>query len=375
MYIAKQKSASIERLRPLDTLATIGPFSRAKSFSSGIGRFASDFCWAYRTVFPTKHVSYERQSRFLLRTIFNLQPSASWFRYLKESYLRDIATKEPSLIEAVHRPFFDRNISANKRVRLLKSHFEEFHSIFGLPQAVDVMIGDRVSLCQLEGKGGEKFTINLLREDAYKREGGVTLELTMNEAPLLCLTFSLVRSGREILIKVGGIQSKGLHCRDAARDATHALHGIQPRLLLIDALRAIASQINCTKIECISKENHIHRSWRYRFKKTINAEYNQLWLLAGGKENHSGNFDIPSVVEEKSIDERPSKKRSEYRRRALLIDAMRQQIYQEIFKPEICPTLLWATHNQNLMQMTKATEASNDSESYLDHVEMMSKVC
>ncbi|MDY7536855.1 DUF535 family protein [Undibacterium sp. RTI2.1] len=373
MYIAKQKLASIEYLSQL------GVFSRAKALSSSVGRFASDFCWAYRTVFPTNHVNYERQSRFLLRTIFNLQPSACWFRYVKESYLRDIASKEPSLLEAVHRPFFDRNITSTKRVRLLKSHFEEFQSIFGPHQALNVMIGDRVSLCKMEGKSGENFVINLVREDAYKREGGVTLELSMNNIPLLCLTFTLETLGREILIKVGGIQSKGLHCRDATRDATHALHGIQPRLLLIEALRAIAIKINCTNIECISKENHIHRSWRYRFKKTINAEYNQLWLLAGGKENPDGNFDIPSVIEEKSIDERPSKKRAEYRRRATLLDLMRQQIHQEIIRADVSPrlvssTILWTAQNQNLSYMTSVANASNDSESYLNPVEIMAKV-
>ncbi|HTD02224.1 VirK/YbjX family protein [Undibacterium sp.] len=318
----------VEQKAPL--VAYLNPFGRLREFSFDVGRFASDFSWAYRMAFPSRVVSYDRRSRFVFRTLMNLQPSACWFRFLKESYLSDIAAKEPSLVEAVHRPFFDRNITVAKRATLLKGHFELFHAIFGTQQTVEVMAGNGVSLCRIDGKAGENFEIKLFRRETFKREGGVTLELAFNNVAILWLTFSLVRSGHEVLIKVGGVQSKAGDCRELVRDATHALHGIQPRLLLIEALRTIASQINCTKIECISKENHIYRSWRYRSKKTINAEYNQLWLLAGGRENRNGNFDIPSFVDEKPIDERPSKKRSEYRRRSALLEAMRQQIHGEV---------------------------------------------
>lgn len=315
------------------------PFGRLKQFSCGISRFASDFSWAYRTAFPAPVTGYDRRSRFVLRTLMNLQPSACWFRFLKDSYLSDIAAREPSLIEAVHRPFFDRNITATKRAGLLKGHFELFHSIFGPHQTGEVMLGAGVSLCRFAGKSAESFEIKLFREDAYKREGGVTLELALDKVTLLCLTFTLVRAGHEILIKVGGVQAKkGPDCRDLVRDATHALHGIQPRLLLIEALRAIANQINCTKIECISKENHIYQSWRYRSKKMINAEYDQLWLLAGGEENRNGNFDIPNFVDEKPIEARPSKKRSEYRRRSVLLESMRQQIHAGLFGAGACPS-------------------------------------
>lgn len=317
-----------EQKTPL--LAYLNPFDRLRELSFGISRFATDFNWAYRTAFPSHIVSYDRRGRFVLRTLMNLQPSACWFRFLKESYLSDIAVREPSLVEAVHRPFFDKNITATRRAALLKGHFELFQSLFGPVRTAAVIVGNGISLCRIAGKTGEDLEIKLLRSETFKREGGVTLELSLNKTSLLWLTFSLVGSGHETLIKVGGIQSRIGDCRESVRGATHALHGIQPRLLLIEALRTIAGLINCNKIECISKENHIYRSWRYRSKKAISAEYNQLWLLAGGRENSRGNFDIPSFVDEKPIDERPSKKRSEYRRRAALLELMRQQVHDRL---------------------------------------------
>ncbi|WP_394780370.1 VirK/YbjX family protein [Undibacterium sp.] len=315
----------VEHKRPL--IAQLNPLRPIRHLSFGVSRFASDFSWAYRTAFPTRSVSYDKRGRFVLRTLMNLQPSAHWFRYLKNSYLNDIATKEPSLVEAVHRPFFDRNITATKRASLMKGHFELFQDLFGARQASEAMAGGRITLCRIAGKTDENIEISMCRSETFKREGGATLELSVNNVALLWLTFSLVKPDHEVMIKVGGIQCKVGDCRDVVRDATHALHGIQPRLLLIEALRAVAGLVNCSKIECISKENHIYRSWRYRSKKTIHAEYDQLWTLAGGVENGNGNFDIPCHIEETPIEERPSKKRAEYRRRASLLETMRQQIH------------------------------------------------
>jgi len=287
---------------------------------------ASDLSWAYRAAFGTRLIGFKHRGRFIMRTLFNLQASALWFRFLKESYLRELVAREPGFIETIHRPFYDKNISAINRGRLLKSHYELLQAIFGPRRTERVMSGAGVLLCRFAGKNGEDFQINLLHENTFKREGGVTLELSLNNAALLCLTFTLARVDREILIKVGGAQAKGNNCRSLVRDATHALSGIQPRLLLIEALRVIANQVGCTKIECIGADNHVYRAWRYRSKQPITAQYDQLWLLAGGKLNQSGNFDIPSYVAEKPIDSRPSKKRSEYRRRAIVLKSMRQQI-------------------------------------------------
>ena len=294
--------------------------------TSVAARLVADIGWAYQVMNQSHHADLRQQGKFLLRTLLHFRASASWFRFLRNSYLHDIAHTEPGLIEAIHRPFFDKNICAKHRVRLLKGHFELLPSLLGSRQAGDVMSGNRVQLCQFEGKHGEQCSLMMLRDDAFKREGGITLALNFDGQTLLYLTFTMLRQGQKTVIKVGGIQSSKHCCRDMLRKATHSLHGIQPRLLLIEALRGIAQQMDCSHIECISKLNHIYGAWRYRLKKIIHAEYDQLWLLAGATVNNRGNFDLPLSGEQKPIESRPSNKRSEYRRRGVLLESIQQQL-------------------------------------------------
>lgn len=286
----------------------------------------ADVGWAYQVMNRSHKTNLRQQGKFLLRTLLHFRASTSWFRFLRHSYLHDVAHVEPSLLEIIHRPFFDKNIRANHRVRLLKGHFELLPKLLGSRQTGDIMSGSQIQLCRFEGKHAEQCSLVMLRDDAFKREGGITLALNFEGQTLQYLTFTMVKQEQKTVIKVGGIQSSKQCCRETLRKATHALHGIQPRLLLIEALRGIAQQIDCSGIECISKLNHIYGAWRYRLKKTIHAEYDQLWMLAGGTENNRGNFDLPLASEQKPIESRPSHKRSEYRRRGALLESIQQQL-------------------------------------------------
>ena len=316
--------------RNIPTVLTPGLFAHLKRCCQWTNEIATSLAWAYKMTSVTNTVNLERKSKFVARTLLNLKPSVSWYQFVRSSYLRPLVGNDANLLDVIHRPFFDRNTSAMERVNMLVCHFELLHTLLGTKTTANIVSGHRFLLSQFTGKNDEHFTIHLLRDDAFKREGGITLALSMNEQALLYVTFTLVKNRHGNAIRVGGIQSNRGNCRQLARTATSALHGIQPRLLLIEVLRNLAAQINCTTIECVSEQNHIYRAWRYRQKKCIHAEYDQLWLLAGGSQNQRGNFEIPHTQDEKPIESRPSNKRSEYRRRAALTEAMRAQIHAAI---------------------------------------------
>ncbi|MBC3874375.1 VirK/YbjX family protein [Undibacterium flavidum] len=304
--------------------------SRGKVFYRVVVQSISHILWAVVQAFPFTFVGAIKRLRFLIRCVFYARASVMWFSYIRQSELRHATKFEPSLLEAVHRPFFDRRLSALERACLLRDNFELMRRNFTQEHFQSLLFSKKVEVLKLTGKKQEVVQVHLVRNDAYKREGGATLIMSFNGDFLLSLTFSLAKSVDGVAFKVGGIQSGNCEGRQKIKLATVAMHGIQPRLLLIEVLRTIGQQLNCNNIECISLENHIYQAWRYRFKKSVSAEYNQLWELAGGGKNASGNYAIPTSLVEKSIDERPSNKRSEYRRRALLIAELRDQVQQAL---------------------------------------------
>ncbi|PXX35285.1 hypothetical protein DFR42_12120 [Undibacterium pigrum] len=290
----------------------------------------SSLRWALQLRLGDEHSNLKSKCLFLLRS--GMQPGVSlrWYHYLHQTYLRKAIPADLSLFDAVHRPFFDRQICSASRLRLLRNHFHLSAQLLGQQRAREVLAGKTLELARLQGKNQEDYRISLFRSCAFKREGGLSLGLFQDGRLLQCLSFSFDHKDRQLILRVGGLQSCKQDARAAIRACTKSLHGIQPRLLLIEALRSLARALHCADIECIAKKNHIYQSWRYRFSKTIRAEYDGLWQSAGAQAQANGNYSLPMDSEDTPLSERPSNKRSEYRARDILTTAMRDGIRQNL---------------------------------------------
>ncbi|MFZ6653981.1 VirK/YbjX family protein [Undibacterium sp. TJN19] len=296
----------------------------ARSVQGG-SAFAS-MAWAMGTRFADTNSSFKSKCVFVLRSLLQPATSLTWFKCLHQTYLQKAVHGDASLLDAIHRPFFDHTIACGARLKLLSNHFRLSGMLLGTKLAQDLASGKPYEIATVSGKNHEEYSLALFWGSSFKREGGMTLGLFLQGKLLQCMTFSFDRENGQTVLRVGGVQACNQGGRDLIRESTKGLHGIQPRLLLIDALRCIAREINCAAIECIAKKNHIYQAWRYKFKKNIRAEYDALWVAAGGVAQANGNYRLPLVTQDKPLSERPTNKRSEYRAREQLTLAMRNDI-------------------------------------------------
>lgn len=294
------------------------------------GSWLAGLRWACQLRLADGNSNLKSKCLFLLRSSFHPLTSLAWFNYLHQSYLRKAAQADVALLDAIHRPYFDRQIGVADRLDLMKNHFHLAGAIFGKNLAQELVNGKEIDIACFRGKNGEEFRLSLFCSRDFKREGGLTLGLFHDSHLLQCLSFSFDRSQQHIAIRVGGVQSCKQNARELVRACTKSLHGIQPRLLLIEALRCIAREVNCASIECVAKKNHIYQAWRYRFSKCIKAEYDSLWQSAGASQHSNGNYCLPLYAEEKPLSERPANKRSEYRARDELTQTLRNAIAQRL---------------------------------------------
>lgn len=294
------------------------------------GSFTASLRWALSVRLADERTSLKSKVLFLLRSSVRPQVSLRWFHFLHQTYLRKAAPRDMALLDAIHRPFFDRQICCVSRLRLLRNHFHLSAQLFGRRRTQEMLAGSDFTLATLVGKDEQNYRISLFRSCAFQREGGLSLGLFQGSQLLQSISFSFDRKGHQLMIRVGGVQSCKQNARETMRACTKNLFGIQPRLLLIEALRSMARELHCTGIECIAKKNHIYQSWRYRFSKTIKAEYDSLWQSAGACALANGNYLLPLASEDVPLSERPSNKRSEYRSRDGLTMGMREGIRRSL---------------------------------------------
>ncbi len=243
-----------------------------------------------------------------------------WFSLVHDTPLAAIAATEPCFLDIIHRPFFDHRLSALARLDFLNHHYTYFYKIFDSYLAQQVMQGDGWHLGSLVAEHETRFDIVLRRIGQFDKEGGQSLVFMHANHAVLILTFSFAVVNASLGIYIGGIQG-GQDSKATIRQATHDMHGLQPRLLLINVLREMARYLGVEAIYAVNQDNHVYKSDRYVDRKNIQIDYDELWTMAQGQPQANGYFNIPVDCTAKSLEDRAPRKRAQYRRRQAMMDS------------------------------------------------------
>ncbi|WP_413734892.1 VirK/YbjX family protein [Sodalis sp. RH21] len=236
---------------------------------------------------------------------------------------------QTTLAEKVHKPYLYLGLPASQRCATLLSHYNFVENIANsaVRNAFLSQTGDVVAA--FSGKEGEMFTLRLGSLGKSEREGEATLFFDMDDIRLAALTFSVTSRPAGRALVIGGLQ--GAH-RDTPHEtiklATKACYGLFPKRMLIECLQLMAGQWGIKRILAVNDRSHIFRSLRYRHRKrtVFLASYNEFWDSISATPYSSSLYDVPLSLPRKGIEDIASKKRSEYRKRYLLLDDLARQL-------------------------------------------------
>ncbi|MBD2815335.1 DUF535 domain-containing protein [Xenorhabdus sp. Flor] len=271
------------------------------------------------------------RAKFVLRSIFTPFSTLKLLdRIANTPIYLDILKKQPSLPCKLHRPYLSINFKRNQIVGALSEHYRILFQQLA-PTVIDKIFNtNSYLLATIQGKN-ESFNVYIASLDNLNKEGELALYMTTEKNVTLakCAFTLLTVNGKQTLF-IGVLQgpAKRDNSLDVIRDATKECYGLFPKRLLIESICRFAEHTNCEQISAVSNETHIYRSIRYWHKKKhlMVADYNAFWESLNGIRQENNDFHLPSNIERKSLDEIPSKKRAEYRRRYQLLDDLDSHI-------------------------------------------------
>ncbi len=240
---------------------------------------------------------------------------------------------QPCLPCRLHRPWL--MASGMRRSQALEAIFFHYHQMAqSLPRQAmqDYLSPLGWTLAWLEGKDGIPYRLALSADSDLDKEGEATLSLCDDQDIVLAqLTFTLCRWNGITTLFIGGLQgAKARLGHSHIQKATRQCHGLFPKRLVLEAARLLALRLGVRQILAVSNHTHIYRSWRYRLSKrsVFLADYDAFWREMGGEPGQEGHFLLPLTTLRRPLTEIASKKRSEYRRRYALLDAMHTALDQ-----------------------------------------------
>lgn len=247
----------------------------------------------------------------------------------------ELLQNQPRLPCRVHRPYLSASFSVKEKAEAIVYHYRTITGFLGDKGFRQHIKPEGICLSRFAGKDGQDFSLEFVSTYRLDKEGEASIILRNNAGKMLAeITFVLcMRGGRSALI-VGGLQGpNGENTQALVQQATKSLYGLFPKRMVLESLIQIADLLSIERIFAVSNKLHVYQSVRYKDRmRHMHADYNTFWEMSGGKLEPDGFYSIPLEVIRKKLEDVPSKKRADYRRRYELADIVSAQTHLSLLQ-------------------------------------------
>ena len=246
--------------------------------------------------------------------------TARWLDLLASEAVRPLLHCNPRLIRKIYWPYLSDTLQCRQRLDVLVAHYRcvadnGLAAVMREAHAAPLLLG---MFC---GKSGLPYEFRLSALHPLRdTEGELTLELRRDGAVICSVTFVFLEHEGRPAVAVGGLQGppRSVDGLTYIRAATRDLYGLRPKKLLIRCVQRIGDKLECTAVVLVGNCNRVVHSSIARGH--VHADYDELWRELGAQRGEDGNFLLSCAIPPARIDDLPSKKRSEARKRAATLE-------------------------------------------------------
>lgn len=266
------------------------------------------------------------RTKFVVRAFLFRRETEAWFELLKDPRIALLAERDPFVFSKLQRPYLNRKLPVAEKVKILCAHYR-FAST-QLPDAVFMGLASAGRYCLAKIPLGNTVLEVLLCAGTFTKEGEFAVVFrnqTTNES-IFTLSFTVVRWDDEVReLYVGGLQGHRFADEKAKTvSITRGMFGMRPKAFVLFVLQQTAIRWGANSLRCVSDDMHIYRSWQKR--RALKAEYDSFWEESGGVRSEDGLFTLPVTPIVRDIASLKANKRSMYRQRYAMLDAIAADI-------------------------------------------------
>ena len=268
--------------------------------------------------------TFKKKIKYILRNLIYYKYSKKIAQFImNDEYLKDKIYNYPVLSSKIHRPYITNSFKMKEKVEIIISSYTFLNTYFNKNFLLELYKKGISKICEIEGKNSEKLIFYLKMYTDFEKEGEFNIICENQEKEQLSkLTFA-VNNQKIIIGGLQGMQKNGN--TEEIKKTTKNFYGIFPKRLVIEVLYSLFS--NYDKI-AVGNKGHIYLSLRYKFKKSrkINADYDEFWESIGSEKIDSIFWALPVKIFRKSIEDIPSKKRSQYTSKYKILDELNEKV-------------------------------------------------
>lgn len=271
---------------------------------------------------------------FVIRCFFHPLNMSELNRFFHSNdRLARIADAYGFVYEQPTRAFFYNKSTFSERIKLMEDHMTYLTEHLG-ENAVKLYQGMSFELWRSQDGIDPAMTLNLHYHPGQRKEGILALELYQGTDELYQMMFWIARDKENNwALWIGAMQGPNMeNSRDVIKQVTKRCHAYRTKNFILHVTQETAKALGLTKIYAVTNygyyaNNHIRRDRKLR------TSFSDFWEESGGKPCADKRFyELPMTEYRKTMEEIPTRKRSNYRKRYALLDEIDASIKNSIDK-------------------------------------------
>lgn len=281
---------------------------------------------------------------FVARCCLHPQRMSRLEKFFEQSeLLRRIAAGYPFVYEQATRAFFYHKSTFEERARLIEEHMRFLTARFDEELLLTIYGDKKFELWRMElDETLGTMSLVLCAEPGQRKEGLAALMLDLpDEVPVYQILFWIARTPDDDAwaMFIGALQGPNVDdARELIKRITKRCHAYRTKNLILYAAQALARALGLKRVFAVTNEgyyanNHIRRD------RKLKTSFSDFWAEAGGVPTSDARFyELPLTETRKTVEEIPSHKRAQYRRRFALLDDLDSTVAERLrrFEREAC---------------------------------------
>jgi hypothetical protein len=241
--------------------------------------------------------------------------------------MEKIAAEYGFVYEQPTRAFFYNKSTFSERATLVEEHMEYLAEHVKEQDFLDLYAKKEKLLWQSTDEGAG-LRLVLSYHPGQRKEGLLSLVLSCDEGELYQMIFWIAKDRqREWSLWIGAMQGPNMeNAREIIKKVTKRCHAYRTKNLILHVTQEIARALRLKHIYAVTNygyyaNNHIRRD------RKLKTDFSQFWQESGGTPCKDLRFfELPLKEYRKTMEEIPTRKRANYRKRFQMLDEIDESI-------------------------------------------------
>ena len=284
-----------------------------------------------------KNYRKKQQRKSFIYAIINAQFAKHWFDIINSPKFKEITNHRKLLYFKPFRVYMSVNWTKKQKAKVI---LDTFSFILNKKISfIELVTSNKLfEIACLKLNDTTEGKLTLWYDDRYRKEGELIISFDCNELGGMIVTasfsFEEIEKGNWVC-RIACIQGHGGNGENASKTVQKLLHGLRPKALIVFVIQEFSKQLGFSgvygtgdDIQAYRKKHLIHIPWRHAIK----FDYNAIWAECGGILESDGWFKLPLTQIPKNMEDISSNKRSQYRKRYMMLDELSLQIADAVKK-------------------------------------------